>query len=113
MQAPRYGRSTRMVAAATALSVGATLLTGVPAASAQGTDTGNTDTEKSGTASLESITGSVSNDGTDDSQGSLDNPVVQAGGLILLGLAVSAALAISAGIRGGAFANGIPGLPPA
>ncbi|MCT2122576.1 hypothetical protein [Dietzia cinnamea] len=44
--------------------------------------------------------------------GSLDNPVVGAGLILLAGLGVSAALAVSAGIAGGAFElPQIPGLP--
>lgn len=44
--------------------------------------------------------------------GSLDNPIAQAGLLLVAGVGVSIALAVSAGVAGGAFELPlIPGLP--
>lgn len=112
MLSARNGRTRRVAAAAAAVALGASVLTGTGVANAaEEPGTGELTTQ-----SLESFTGSLSEGSSTDAgdtqtTGSLDNPVVQAGGVLLLGLAVSAALAIGAGIQGGAFNDGIPGLP--
>lgn len=104
-------RPGKLATAVAVVALGASTVTGTGVASAQ---TGKEDGGVIDTSSLENLTGSLSGDGEGDGEqgtGSLDNPAVQAGGVLLLGLAVSAALAIGAGIQGGAFDNGIPGLP--
>lgn len=98
-------RPGKLATAVAVVALGTSTLTGTGVANAQ---TGGGDEGTIGTASLENLTGSLSGDEGEEGSGSLDNPAVQAGGVVLLGLAVSAALAIGAGIQGGAFDNGIP-----
>ena len=92
-------RRTAIVAAAAAVALGAGSLTGVANAEAgPGEGTGSV----SGISSNEN-----SENGKDNPSGSVEkffaDPLVQSGGVLLLGLGVAAALAIGAGIQGGAF----------
>lgn len=91
-------RRTAIVAAAATVALGAASLTGV--ANAEDADTG------ADTGSVSAI----SNDGEGgfgSSEGSVKDffgdPIVQSGGMLIVGLGVAAALAIGAGIQGGAF----------
>lgn len=98
-------RRTAIVAAAAAVALGAGSLTGVANAADGGADNGN-DTVATG-----SVSGLSSEDNANNGAGSssdsvekfFDNEMVQAGGVLILGLGVAAALAIGAGIQGGAF----------
>ena len=88
-------RRTAIVAAAAAVALGAASLTGVAnAADAPDDATG-------------SVSGLSSNENTLSADGSVEdffgNEIVQAGGVLILGLGVAAALAVGAGIQGGAF----------
>lgn len=90
-------RRTAIVAAAAAVALGAASLTGV----ANAAETGETTGSLSGISSGEDAgTGSLTSDSVGDF---FENPAVQAGGVLVLGLGVAAALAIGAGIQGGAF----------
>lgn len=87
-------RRTAIVAAAAAVALGAASLTGVANAAENSDTTG-------------SLSGISSGENGLSSEGSIEsfigNEMVQAGGVLILGLGVAAALAIGAGIQGGAF----------
>ena len=87
-------RRTAIVAAAAAVALGAASLTGVANAAETGETTGSLSGISSGENALSSE-GSV--------EAFIGNEMVQAGGVLILGLGVAAALAIGAGIQGGAF----------
>lgn len=90
-------RRTAIVAVAAAVTLGAASLTGVANAEAATGD---------GTGSVSGI--SSDDEGAFGSSESsvadfFGDPIVQSGGVLILGLGVAAALAIGAGIQGGAF----------
>lgn len=91
-------RRTTIVAAAAAVALGAASLTGV--AHAAETETGSLDGISSEEGGSEEGTGSLSSDSVGEF---FESPAVQAGGVLVLGLGVAAALAVGAGIQGGAF----------
>jgi hypothetical protein len=94
-------RRTAIVAAAAAVALGAASLTGVAnAAGASDETTGSVSGISSDGGGANADTGSL----TSDSVGEFfESEAVQAGGVLILGLGVAAALAIGAGIQGGAF----------
>lgn len=90
-------RRTAIVAVAAAVALGAASLTGVAnAEAATGDGTGSVSAISSGG---EGAFGSSESSVADF----FADPLVQSGGVLLLGLGVAAALAIGAGIQGGAF----------
>lgn len=94
-------RRTAIVAAAAAVALGAGSLTGVANAAPEPGAGG-------GTGSVSGISSNENaENGKDNPSGSVEkffaDPLVQSGGVLLLGLGVAAALAIGAGIQGGAF----------
>lgn len=93
-------RRTAIVAAAAAVALGAASLTGVANAAETGETTGSLSGISSDDSGEDAGTGSLTSDSVGDF---FENPAVQAGGVLVLGLGVAAALAIGAGIQGGAF----------
>lgn len=89
-------RRTAIVAAVAAVALGAASLTGV----ANAAETGETTGSVSGLSSEDNGSFGSSESSVEDF---FETPAVQAGGVLILGLGVAAALAIGAGIQGGAF----------
>lgn len=67
---------------------------------------------ETGAVHYQGTTGSDSAEGAASAEGSLENPIIGAALVLLVGVGVSAALAVGAGVAGGAFElPEIPGLP--